>query len=152
MVSESRKRPLGQRRRKLYRTAAIVFVVAVVGTLVSLYAFRASRTEEYKTGEQHGEITRALSRDVPDGAPLPRFTDVTESAGLSGFRTFAGERSSQLPEDMGPGAAWGDYDGDGDEDLFLVSAGGPLTASTEEWAPSALYANRGDGTDQHQDD
>ncbi|NIM60142.1 MAG: tetratricopeptide repeat protein [Acidobacteria bacterium] len=114
--------------------------------MLSLYAFRASRTEEYRTGEQHSEITRALSRDIPDGAPLPRFVDVTEAAGLSGFRTFAGERTSQLPEDMGPGAAWGDFDGDGDDDLFLVSAGGPLTAAENDLAPSELFENLGDGT------
>jgi tetratricopeptide (TPR) repeat protein len=121
-------------------------VVAVVGTLAAFYAFRESRTEEYKTGEQHSEITRALSRDIPDGAPQPRFVDVTEAAGLSGFETFEGERTSQLPEDMGPGAAWGDYDSDGDEDLFLVSAGGPLTAGADDLAPSELYRNLGDGT------
>ncbi len=141
----TRRRP-GKRRRKLYRTAAIVFVVAAIGGLVVLYAFHAARTETYTTGEQHTEITRKLSREIPDGAPLPRFVDVTESAGLAGFRTLVGQRTSQLPEDMGPGAAWGDYDDDGDDDLFLVSAGGPLTAAEKDRAASELYENLGDGT------
>ena len=47
---------------------------------------------------------------------------------------------------MGAGAAWGDFDNDGDEDLFLVSAGGParrpLPANA---APSLLYENLGSG-------
>ncbi|MEE8411349.1 MAG: VCBS repeat-containing protein, partial [Acidobacteriota bacterium] len=146
MAEESPRRPLGRRRKRLHRTVWIVAAVALTVTLVSLYAVRANRTDQYATGEEHSDITRRLSRGIPDRAPEPRFVDVTTLAGLDGFRTFAGNRTSQLPEDMGAGAAWGDYDNDGDEDLFLVSAGGPLTAAEDELAPSELYENRGDGT------
>lgn len=145
MSGTSATRRLGRRRRKLYLTILSVVAVVVIGTAVSLYALRASRPEGYATGEEHAEITRALSRGVPEGAPQPRFVDVTEEAGLAGFSMFAGERTSQLPEDMGAGAAWGDYDNDGDEDLFLVSAGGALTAAAEALAPSMLFENRGEG-------
>jgi tetratricopeptide (TPR) repeat protein len=46
---------------------------------------------------------------------------------------------------MGPGLAWGDFDDDGDDDLFLVSAGGALDRSEEELEPCALYENAGPG-------
>jgi hypothetical protein len=72
--------------------------------------------------------------------------DAAGSAGLGGFETFRGERSSQLPEDMGGGAAWGDFDRDGDDDLFLVSVGGSLLLPMRERAPSRLFENLGDGT------
>jgi hypothetical protein len=78
-----------------------------------------------------------------------RFTDVTRQAGIH-FTHFHGTRSTQLPEDMGSGAAWGDYDGDGKLDLYLCDIAAPLTATPEEVAASPggnrLYRNRGDGT------
>jgi enediyne biosynthesis protein E4 len=83
---------------------------------------------------------------LPAGAPLPRFTDVTREAGLAAFRTFNGPRSSQLPEDIGSGVAWGDFDNDGFDDLFLVGAGASLNAPASQRAASALFRNKGDGT------
>src|SRR5581483_824627 len=84
-------------------------------------------------------------RNLPPGAPEPRFTDVTKAAGLASFRQFQGPRTSQLPEDMGSGVAWGDFDNDGLDDLFVVSGGGPLGAPVSQLAPSVLYRNSGDG-------
>ena len=84
-------------------------------------------------------------RNLPPGAPEPRFTDVTKAAGLASFRQFQGARTSQLPEDMGSGVAWGDFDNDGLDDLFVVSGGGPLGVPASQLAPSVLYRNLGDG-------
>src|SRR5215467_5298099 len=84
-------------------------------------------------------------RPLPRGAPELRFTDVTNSAGLASFRQFQGARSSQLPEDMGSGVAWGDFDNDGLDDLFVVSGGGSLNLPDSQLAPSVLYRNLGDG-------
>src|SRR5215469_18281906 len=90
----------------------------------------APPSPEVKTTVTSRSVDRLLDpgKRLPSGAPPPLFTDVTKAAGLDGFRQFQGARSSQLPEDMGSGVAWGDFDNDGREDLFVVSGGGPLTA------------------------
>jgi enediyne biosynthesis protein E4 len=82
---------------------------------------------------------------LPAGAPAPQFTDVTKLAGFGSFRQFQGARTSQLPEDMGSGLAWGDFDNDGLDDLFVVSGGGSLDLPDAQLAPSVLYRNLGDG-------
>jgi|TARA_Y100000310_G_scaffold17475_1_gene17299 hypothetical protein len=76
-----------------------------------------------------------------------RFEDARRSAGID-LVHFPARRRSMLPEDMGSGAAWGDYDDDGDPDLFLVNfRGSILSAENDQGAGrSALYRNDGDGT------
>src|SRR5262249_55681191 len=83
---------------------------------------------------------------LPAGAPEPLVTDVSKATGLGVFRQFQGPRSSQLPEDMGSGLAWGDFDNDGFDDLFVVSGGGSLDLPDPQLAPSVLYRNLGDGS------
>lgn len=85
-----------------------------------------------------------------------RLVDITESAGL-GFRHDSGARGRKwLPETMGPGCAFVDFDGDGWQDILLLD-GGPLSrsASSGQENPSAsdppssglrLYRNQRNGT------
>ena len=94
-------------------------------------------------------LTSQLSRTIPQNYPKVRFVDVSQEAGIQ-FQHFSGQRSTQLPEDMGSGAAWGDYDNDGWLDLFVVNQVGPLTLTADEIKNSpahcSLYHNNGDGT------
>lgn len=105
--------------------------------------------EPYTPGEKIEGITDELARSIPTDHPRVTFVDVAAEAGIV-FDHFQGERTTQLPEDMGSGAAWGDYDRDGWIDLYVVNEAGPLTMSPEETASSpahnVLYRNAGDGT------
>ena len=99
----------------------------VAATLVAaILVMRVGRSAEtYEPGEDVEGIISSLARDLPEDYPRITFEDVTESSGLASFSHFGGERSTELPEDMGSGAAWGDYDGDGYPDLFLCNIKGP---------------------------
>jgi tetratricopeptide (TPR) repeat protein len=164
-----------RRMRRVAWTASTLIVLIGIGALVTWKIQRDNAPEEYTPGETSKDITSVLDRTVPaasipkikpvksaavsrqvdalvntgrplpPGAPEPRFTDVTKAAGLASFHQFQGSRTSQLPEDMGSGVAWGDFDNDGLDDLFVVSGGGSLDLAESGLAPSVLYRNLGDG-------
>ncbi len=138
---------LTRRRRLLAYTGAAA--VLFLGVTVAIVVRITGSDEVYRPGEEISGLTATLARNLPEGYPVVTFTDVTASAGIA-FRHFEGRRSSQLPEDMGSGAAWGDFDNDGWQDLYVVNAAGPLTMTEAEVAASPaharLYRNNGDGT------
>ena len=137
---------LTRRRRRLIKTLVpgIAFVIAGTAAVVLL---QAGDREPYVPGGDVEGITRNLERSTPEGFTRVRFREVSAAAGID-FSHFGGSRSTQLPEDMGSGLAWGDYDGDGDPDLYLVNVAGPLT-ERESWgsspATNKLYRNDGKG-------
>jgi len=114
----------------------------------------ATRDASPSQAPAEGSRAQAAAAQVPatltrgsTASPGPvHFSDVAESVGLR-FTHFNGRRSTQLPEDMGSGLAWGDYDGDGDPDLFVVNESGPLTLTPAEQAASPAHAHlyRNDG-------
>lgn len=138
--------PHSRRLKRLRLTASLLFSAILLITASVVFFHWKSIPPPYQPDEQSGDIKSVLARSLPKDAPQPRFTDVTHAAGLAGFRNFAGERTSELPEDMGPGLAWGDFDNDGDDDLFLVSAGGALNLPANKRHPCVLFENLGSGT------
>jgi tetratricopeptide (TPR) repeat protein len=174
-VPPDRRRALSRRLQRAVWAASTLLALVLIGALVTWRIRKENAPEEYLPGETSKDITSVLSdratrtpattvqtitnkvssrvvdplldpgRKLPQGAPEPRFTDVTQAAGLASFRQFQGSRTSQLPEDMGSGLAWGDFDNDGLDDLFVVSGGGSLDLPESQLAPSILYRNLGDG-------
>ncbi|MGB3939915.1 MAG: CRTAC1 family protein [Candidatus Manganitrophaceae bacterium] len=69
-------------------------------------------------------VTSTLYQNNGDGT----FTDVTEAVGVAN-------------QSNNRGTVWGDYDNDGDLDLYMVNSGNFL-----ENGPNFLYRNNGDGT------
>lgn len=72
------------------------------------------------------------------------FTDVTEAAGLDFVHHNGRSGKKYLPETLGPGLAFLDYDNDAYPDLYVAN-GVPFGESEEQPTPR-LYRNLGDGT------
>lgn len=138
---------LPKRRRKVFITALLGFVL-IAAIFIGLYVVSPTKSVYLPGKDKEGQTTD-LNRDIPDDYPRVTFSDATKDAGIA-FMHFQGDRNFQLTEDMGSGAAWGDYDHDGFVDLFIVNSAGQLTADGQipQDAPAAcaLYHNNGDGT------
>lgn len=103
------------------------------------------------TVEPADQPPTALPQAIPPRqaeVPLLQWTEITESAGIDFLHVNGARGEKLLPETMGGGCAFFDYDADGDQDILFVNS--------QEWpetpgpAPNAeatlkLYANDGKG-------
>jgi hypothetical protein len=90
---------------------------------------------------------------VPPTARVPTFREVQDAAGLRFRHRHGGTGNRYMPETMGAGGGWLDYDDDGLLDVYLVQGGhfpgAPVhDAETDSEFPpgNRLFRNRGDGT------
>jgi len=134
----------------LRRSLVFIFALAVVGVLVYVYVIRETDQEIAITQTERKEVQ---ARNLGEGeggniAPIPKmtFTDITQLSGL-GFEHENGARGEKLlPETMGGGCAFLDYDNDGDQDILLINSKSWEDLEPEMLGPtSKLYQNDGQG-------
>ena len=123
-------------------------VAAAIAAVVAIGIWLANRPEP--AAPEH-EIAASAPRAVAASAadahpPEVRFTDVTAAAGIDFSHETGAYGDKLLPETMGGGVAFFDFDGDGDQDLLFVNSDHwphrPLPGGRPR---HALYANDGAG-------
>ena len=132
----------------LRRSLVFIFVLAVVGVLAYVYVIRETDQEIAITQTERKEVQSRNLGEGGDVAPIPKmtFTDITQLAGLE-FEHENGARGEKLlPETMGGGCAFLDYDNDGDQDILLINSKSWEDFKPEMLGPtSKLYQNDGQG-------
>jgi hypothetical protein len=136
------------KKKKAKKIEWLAILLVTLGIVVSFYQIRERRRDD--TAKTDSTQIRKMASALPTIA----FTDATAQANIR-FKHVTGAFGPKwLPETMGSGCAFIDYDGDGWQDIFLVNS----SEWSEEFlkmagvkkerlrATSHLYRNKGDGT------
>jgi len=92
-------------------------------------------------------VPQRIAEAIGVAPPPVRFTNVTRAAGVDFVHVNGAYGERLLPETMGGGVAFLDYDNDGRQDLLFVNSGTwPWHTEDVRRPTPALYRNRGDGT------
>ena len=131
------------------RRALILSVVLIgLAVLIGIGIYFAADAPESEAPVQEAAlhtptVTAATAQDTP---PSMEFTDITRVAGINFVHVNGAYGERLMPETIGSGAAFLDYDRDGDQDLFLVnSRSWEDREQGTEPARQALYRNDGKG-------
>jgi len=127
------------------KRSAIVLIVgaAIAGGVIWMWNRKSEAPMPKVTPLSVPTTANRTSADVP----AAKFTDITSSSGI-GFKHYNGAYGEKLlPETMGGGVGFFDFDNDGAQDLLFVNATAwPWRADTSAKPPTqALYRNDGKG-------
>lgn len=129
---------------KAFKWSVIAFIFAALSIAITLLIMnRDSQASPSKVTEMQPPVAPERPRaEVPTVA----FTDVTREAGLEFVHENGAYGDKLLPETMGGGVAFFDFDNDGDQDLLFINGKSwPWRESNGPEATSQLYENDGKG-------
>ena len=113
----------------------------------AVFAGCASEPEEVEQPEFTRERPSFTGNRTGDTESAIQFTDITEAAGIDFVHETGAFGNKWMPETMGSGGGFLDYDSDGLIDIFLVNSTTWPGQSAKNPAPtSRLYRNLGNNT------
>ncbi|MBT8484899.1 MAG: CRTAC1 family protein [Phycisphaerales bacterium] len=129
-----------------FKWSMLVFALIGAGVVVALVARSGGDPEPVVIERPPVAPPDRLTPSTPELPSIP-FTDITTGSGIQFVHETGATGEKLLPETMGGGVAFLDYDDDGDQDLLLVNAGVWPDAddATADAATTALYRNDGRG-------
>lgn len=119
--------------RDLQIKFTIIFGLFAFIPLALMYHFINGRKSETPAPPKQAEGGKA--------APAVKFKNITSESGINFTRESGATGQKFLPETMGSGCAFLDFDNDGDQDILLINS----KAWTNGATTSALYQNDGTG-------
>jgi hypothetical protein len=128
------------------RRAPIARIAYVIATCALLFSFIGCNTNAPNPVVAASRApVRPVEEVKPASLPTVKFIDITKESGLN-FIHYNGARGEKLlPETMGSGVAFIDFDRDGDQDLFFVNSSYWPGHETKPAPTQALYRNDGKG-------
>ena len=128
---------------RAFKWSMMVLVLLVVGALM-LWAMEQDAQQPVAVRES-GLSGPAAEPDAGSGRqpPAARFLDISRAAGIDFVHVSGAYGERLLPEPIGSGGGFLDYDNDGDADVLLVS--GDWWPGHEQGSPQTLRLYRNDG-------
>jgi enediyne biosynthesis protein E4 len=122
-----------------------VALIVIAGTVTAGIVY-AKRTKP-KAAPKVTQLTAPAAATARSGeVPTVKFTDVTAAAGIRFTHFNSASAEKLLPETMGAGVAFCDFDNDGDQDLLFINGKPwPWTRPAGKSPTLTLYANDSSG-------
>jgi len=144
--SNPRASPSRSSRSRTVGSNILTIVLATIAFIVLLLAANKWRHREVSPAKSQATSREdgAVQNPNDDSAKrFPLFADVTKEAGIAFTHVFGEKREWLLPEQIGSGGAFFDYDGDNDLDVYLIQSG--HLDRDDPLLRNALYRNDGEG-------
>jgi hypothetical protein len=129
-------------RKAFYRSLLTIVTALIAGYAIYHFSHQESAPEPVQQLAVKGPV---IEQQASIKMPEVYFTDITREAGIDFVHTNGAYGDRLLPETMGGGGGFIDYDNDGDQDIILVNASYWPDKPQNDNPTSRLYNNDGSG-------
>ena len=129
-------------RKAFYRSLLTIVIALIAGYAIYHFSREESEPEPVKQQAVKGPV---IAQQASVKMPEVRFSDITREAGIDFVHTNGAYGDRLLPETMGGGGGFIDYDNDGDQDIILINATYWPNRQQNDNPTSRLYNNDGTG-------